>query len=157
MWALKKILFAVVSGSFSNLRKFLHTYVLNILSRGLGRELSQISVLCLWATLTSLIPCPRNTGHLGCPEVPTLFSQLRDSSGILLGFCLCAGVWKLSPGDKQTGATKDSFHLFLLSQELLSYIACCLMSKHHCFLYFPQSISYFRGERKLVPCYSKQD
>lgn len=93
----------------------------------LGKDLLQISS-ALSLSRSSL--SPGNTDHLVCPELPTPFSHLKDSSGIH------AGVWKLTPGDKQTGATIGLISLFPLSQELLPYIASCSMSENHCFLYF---------------------
>ena len=143
MQALKKILFAVLSGSFSNLRKFLHTYVLRAFSRS--------PVLCLWTGLPSLIPCPGNIDHLGCPELPTLFSHLRDSSGISLGLFLCSGVWKLTPGDKQTGSTIGLIS-FVSSLSGITALHCLLLNVWKpLFLIFSQFICCFRREEKLGP------
>lgn len=122
-----------LSGSFSNLRKFLHTQVLNMLSR--TREVPSVLALSSSFLLDS---CPVNPSHLGFPSLLILPSQCQDFSGLAF---LSTEVWKLTLGNKRG----QQLGLISLVSSLRNHCPTLLWpkSENHCFLCFPQFISCF--------------
>lgn len=134
-----------MSGSFSNLRKFLHIPVLNILSKRHEWGLLQVfSALCFskqlffrWYSALWTLP----TG----PELPTLSSPLQDFSGLCLGFL--SQYCSLEIHSRKITGAMIGFISFASPLSGITILHCLqLMSENHCFLYLPQFIHWVRNK-----------